>query len=450
MKTDVVVIGGGVAGLATGALLAKRGLRTVVLEKGNQPGGRAYAFEEKGFTLNYGPHAMYRPYTGVLADVLARLGREPIEHGLPDPMKAFWADGDRFGPVGAKPHQAMTTKFLPFSARVRLGPLMLAIRMAKPETYGDMTYGEWLDKHVGDDAVRRFAAGLGVVNTYTRPSTALSARFMIGHLKRTLFAKDYVGYMHGGWRVMYDAFIADLHAHGGQLRLGARVDTLETEGDTITAAVADGERFEAQAFVCTLPPQDAPSIAADGTPLRMELSRWQHFDDARALCMDLGFSRRLRTDLTFIYDIDHDCYFSLHSEVAEALAPAGSQLMHAMAYLSPEDAASDAALERRRAELVGGLDRFFAGWREALVVERTLPNVRVNAARRTPAQTGDALIPLRSRAATNLYFAGDARDLQYDLAETSLASAMDVADAIGAAYHPQAAPLEAVTASAIA
>ena len=39
MKTDAIVIGGGVAGLATGALLAKQGKRVTVLEKGNQPGG---------------------------------------------------------------------------------------------------------------------------------------------------------------------------------------------------------------------------------------------------------------------------------------------------------------------------------------------------------------------------------------------------------------------------
>ncbi len=64
MKSDVVIIGGGLAGLSTGALLAKQGKGVTVIEKGNQPGGRAYAYEEKGFTLNYGPHAMYLPESG--------------------------------------------------------------------------------------------------------------------------------------------------------------------------------------------------------------------------------------------------------------------------------------------------------------------------------------------------------------------------------------------------
>ena len=86
MKYDAVVIGAGITGLATGALLAKQGKRVIVLEKGNQPGGRAYTYEDKGFTLNYGPHAVYRPASGLLADVMRRLGAPLPRHGFPDPM----------------------------------------------------------------------------------------------------------------------------------------------------------------------------------------------------------------------------------------------------------------------------------------------------------------------------------------------------------------------------
>ncbi len=82
---DVVVIGGGIAGLATGALLAKAGRSVIVLEKGQQIGGRAYTYVDKGFVLNYGAHAMYRPHTGVLADLLTRLGQPPLDAPYPNP-----------------------------------------------------------------------------------------------------------------------------------------------------------------------------------------------------------------------------------------------------------------------------------------------------------------------------------------------------------------------------
>src|SRR5438552_9404884 len=184
MKTDAIVIGGGVAGLATGALLAKQGKRVTVLEKGNQPGGRAYTYEDKGFTLNYGPHAMYRPNSGILGDVLRRLERPLIEHGLPDPEEAYWAIGERFGYIGAKPQQVLTTGLFPVKSRLQVMKLMAAIKFAKPEQVGEQTMRTWVERQTKDELVRRFALALTTVNTYTRPAGELSARFVLRHMQR--------------------------------------------------------------------------------------------------------------------------------------------------------------------------------------------------------------------------------------------------------------------------
>ena len=434
MKYDVVVIGGGVSGLATGALLAKQGKRVVVLEKGNQPGGRAYTYEEKGFTLNYGPHAVYRPQSGFLADLMGRLGKPVPKHGYPDPIRSYWADGDRFSAVGAKPHQLLATQLFPLGSRIALARMFLKLRGAKPDAVADdVTWGEWVASLTSDERVRRFANALATVNTYTRPAAKLSAAFVLSALQRNAFAKDSVGYMYGGWRTMYEAFIEVLtrDASVGTLISGARVERLETDAaGHVTAAIAGDARYEADTFVCTLPPQDAPMLAAPGSALAAELARWDALEDVRALCMDLGFSRRLRDDLTYVFDINDDLYYSLHSEIATDLAPAGGLLMHAMAYLSPEEGADEALLAARKAALIAGLDRHFAGWRDALVVERTLPNVRVVCARSTPQQFGKNRVPLRSSAAPNLYFAGDGRDLPLNLSEICFVSAMEVADAL--------------------
>lgn len=51
----VVIIGGGIAGLATAALLATEGHRVTVLERGQEVGGRAGTWREGGFTFDTGP-----------------------------------------------------------------------------------------------------------------------------------------------------------------------------------------------------------------------------------------------------------------------------------------------------------------------------------------------------------------------------------------------------------
>ena len=51
----VVVIGGGISGLATAALLAAEGHSVTILEKQDVLGGRAYTFSEEGFRFDAGP-----------------------------------------------------------------------------------------------------------------------------------------------------------------------------------------------------------------------------------------------------------------------------------------------------------------------------------------------------------------------------------------------------------
>src|SRR5512140_2322013 len=73
--SDVVVIGGGFAGLSAATALAERGIRVLVLDARPQLGGRATAFadRETGELVDNGQHVMFGCYYETLA-FLRRIG----------------------------------------------------------------------------------------------------------------------------------------------------------------------------------------------------------------------------------------------------------------------------------------------------------------------------------------------------------------------------------------
>src|SRR5260370_17463366 len=60
MQNRFAVVGGGLTGLTAAIALAERGHRVTVHEQSRHLGGRAATTEERGYSLNLGPHALYR------------------------------------------------------------------------------------------------------------------------------------------------------------------------------------------------------------------------------------------------------------------------------------------------------------------------------------------------------------------------------------------------------
>src|SRR6516225_8886265 len=90
LPTRTIVVGGGVAGLATATYLARGGMRVTILEKSVTLGGRAITDTVSGFALNRGVHALYTG--GPASSVLSELGVR-YSHGTPRHVLARDARG---------------------------------------------------------------------------------------------------------------------------------------------------------------------------------------------------------------------------------------------------------------------------------------------------------------------------------------------------------------------
>ncbi len=76
-KERVIIVGAGFGGLTLGALLARQGMRVSILEKNEQPGGRARVWRSEGFTFDMGPTWYLMPE--VFDDFFALFGRRREE-----------------------------------------------------------------------------------------------------------------------------------------------------------------------------------------------------------------------------------------------------------------------------------------------------------------------------------------------------------------------------------
>ena len=69
---DVIVVGGGIAGITATAYLSKYNIKTVLFEKNEKVGGLIKTFEYKGFKYDGGARAFEN--SGVIYPMLKQLG----------------------------------------------------------------------------------------------------------------------------------------------------------------------------------------------------------------------------------------------------------------------------------------------------------------------------------------------------------------------------------------
>jgi phytoene desaturase len=92
------VIGAGFGGLALAIRLQAAGIQTVLLEKRDKPGGRAYVYEDQGFTFDAGPTVITDP--SAIEELFALAGRPMADYVELLPVAPFyrlaWEDGTQF------------------------------------------------------------------------------------------------------------------------------------------------------------------------------------------------------------------------------------------------------------------------------------------------------------------------------------------------------------------
>ena len=411
----VLVVGGGLAGLAAATYLARHGLSVTLFEGASRLGGRGLSDERQGFVFNLGPHALYARGVGreVLEDLGAQVeGRQPPGHGL------WMTLGDELHPFPTGPFSLLRAP-LPLAARFELLRFLGGLQSLEAKKWQGRSTQEWLGATFRSAAARQFVAALIRLSTYAAAPEWLDGGVALAQLQLALSAN--VLYLDGGWQSLVDSLAARAREAGVEIHTLRRAKTVRRSGTGIEVISDEGSSQGFAAVLVALPLPAARSL------LDVEEHGAFHQRTAGAMpvhmaCLDLALDRLPRPDRNFALGLDRPLYLSVHSASA-ALAPESGALVHVARYLHPEDAFRR---EDVMAELEALAERVQPGFRQWVVERRRMPRMMVTSALRRFDQSPHGV----RGEMDGLYLAGDWVGSEGLLADASLASARSAASAV--------------------
>ena len=419
-QTDVVVVGGGMAGLTAACYLARAQMEVTIIEKASYLGGRAATQDFDGFRFNRGGHALYTG--GAASRILDELGVS-YDYGIP--KRTFVMQGGKLSPFPADPLGFLRADLLNAGDKLALVGLLVALGAAKPQALANTSVQGWLDQNVRRPQLRRLMTGLARTFVYSTALDLVSAELFVEKLQRAL--RHPVHYVDGGWRTLVDGLRGVAERAGARIVSNVQVESVEIGDDHARSVrLRDGSVVRASAVVVATSPRDAAKLVDGGEhPAMRQIV--EGLIPARIACLDVALNRLPVPGRPIVQDLDGPRFMSAQS-VYSRVAPEGAALIISFKQLDPRHPGDPREDERDLEDL---LDAAQPGWRDALVKRQYLPRIEAVGTLPTAREGGFAGRPgPRVPGLDNLYLAADWVGPEGFLVDASMASARRAAELV--------------------
>jgi hydroxysqualene dehydroxylase len=286
---DVVIVGGGFAGLSAAALLAERGARVLVLDARPQLGGRATAFVDRhtGELVDNGQHVLFGCYRATL-DFLRRIDALGNVRMQPSLEVAYLDTQGRRSVLRCPPLPSplhllagvMDWDALPwrdrFAALKLAGPLHRARRQLRRDGAlqpgGSGTVSEWLTAHGQPPKLRAWLWDpLAVAALNQSPDIASAAPFV--RVLAEMFGPDPTAASlvlpSKPLHLMYAEPARDyIETRGGEVRINALTRVIVEHG-RVRGVDVRGERIDAEHVVIAVPWFGLRTVFGPAAPAEM-------------------------------------------------------------------------------------------------------------------------------------------------------------------------------------
>lgn len=271
-KPTAVVIGSGFGGLAAAVRLGARGFRVVVLERRDQPGGRAYVYRQDGFTFDGGPTVITAPF--LFEELWSLCGRRLADDVELMPVTPFYrirfSDGTGFDYTGdADAMEAEVARLAPGDVAGYRAFMEMSRRIFEVgfERLAHVPFSSWLDMaRIVPEMVRlrSYRTVYGLVSSFVKddrlrqvlsfhpllvggnPFETTSIYSLICHLER----RWGVWFPRGGTGALVRGLVGLIESQGNSVECNAQVERIVVEAGRARGVVlADGRTIAADVVI---------------------------------------------------------------------------------------------------------------------------------------------------------------------------------------------------------
>jgi len=224
MGYEVIVVGGGIGGLGCAALLAKEGMKVLILERSSFLGGRATSFKYNGYLLDVGMHVMSLGDVSPTEEMLRRVGIK---------VHYTWTEGlDFYTPEGWKDITQYRRGSKEDDSNLK-AIIQEIVSMPKEamDALDDTSMKEWLgdrtDRKAIQDLFRMIAWWYGITDTKD-----LAASEILYEMKRSLEKRHTLAtgnQVVGGFKALIQPLKRAILKRGGEIRTDSEVSEVVIE-----------------------------------------------------------------------------------------------------------------------------------------------------------------------------------------------------------------------------
>ncbi|HEX7735811.1 MAG TPA: NAD(P)/FAD-dependent oxidoreductase [Ktedonobacteraceae bacterium] len=418
-QTEVIIVGGGLAGLSAAGYLARTGIAVTLFEKSAHLGGRASTQNHDGYLFNRGIHAVYTG--GATSEVLRELG---VTYRYGSPKETFLLSQGQVYTFPASMSALFGSHLLKAGDKMELALLFTSLPRLNARSLANASVQQWLEQAIKRPLVRQLLASTAHVFVYSSALDLVSAEVFISKLQRSL--KHPVHYVEGGWQTLVEGLRKVAEEAGARIVSGSRVAAVAyQEGKVQGVRLQDGSVLSAAHVILATSPDEALKMVDGGAyaPLREIV---KPLIPARVACLDVALKRLPEPRHAVVQDLEKPRFMSAQSAYTK-VTPEGGALISAFKHLDPLHLGDPRQDERELEEL---LDAAQPGWRDLLVKRVFLPHIEAIGMLPTASQGGYAGRPTPTvPGIANLYLASDWIGAGF-LADPSLGSARQVAQLI--------------------